>query len=317
MRVCITGGSGTLGHYLQQQLSAETKMAVLSLLRPESPEPVAHPNIETVRVDFRDPETLAKTVRRFEPDAVVHAAASGMKESERARWFEMTRFNVGSTLSLLESIAPLPGCHYVYVSTGLAYTPQGRPLVEADPLGSTHPYGASKAATELLLRSGAESARVPLTVLRPFSFTGVNDHTTRLFPTILAAASSGAPARLGDPDQVRDFSAAEDIADGILRALTARQSRPGNDVRVYNLGSATRQSLRQMLEQVTADLALPVELAFNTGERRSAPVILSADTTAARESLAWRPRVRLSYAVWELARSRYPELEIREPAKWL
>src|SRR5207244_1299584 len=47
VRVCITGGSGTLGHYLQRLLSEQKDVTVLSLLRLESPAPIAYPNIQT------------------------------------------------------------------------------------------------------------------------------------------------------------------------------------------------------------------------------------------------------------------------------
>ena len=317
MRVCITGGSGTLGYYLQRLLSQQNDLQVLSLLRRESSSTREYPNITTARVDFSDHSAFKKIVRDFKPGAIVHAAASGMTQGERSRWLEMTEFNLRSTLGLLEAAAELSDCHYIYVSTGLAYLPQRRPLVEGDPLGSTHPYGACKAAADLLVRSGADSLGVPLTLFRPFSFTGVNDHTTRLFPTVLKAAATGTPARLTDGNQVRDFSAAEDVAEAIFLALRRRAEPDAvKCVSVYNLGSGSLLPLRQVLEHVMCDLGLRVEIRF-TADGAEQPATLTANTSAAREELAWRPRVSLSYAVWELARSTYPDLATRQPPKWL
>jgi UDP-glucose 4-epimerase len=308
-----------LGYYLQGLLSRQNDIEVLSLLRPESPPVREYPNITTARIDFSDLPSFKKTVRDFKPNVVIHAAASGMKDREESRWFQMTAFNLQSTLGLLEVVAALSDCQYIYLSTGLAYLPQGRPLVETDPLDSARPYGACKAAVDLLVRSGAQSLGVPLTVLRPFSFTGINDHTTRLFPTILHAAASGAPAQLTDGDQIRDFSTAEDVAAATLLALRHRGAqRPTAGVRVYNLGSGTSLSLRQLVEKVMCDLALHVELSFNPDTRgNTTPLMLTASATAALEDFGWRPRIHLAYAVWELARSRYPNLDIRQPAKWL
>jgi len=321
IRVCITGGSGTLGYYLQRLLARQHDLDVVSLLRRDSSPVPDYPNITTVRIDFDDQPALQQRVRDFQPHVIIHAAASGMKESERARWLHMTAFNVQSTLGLLAAASALSGCHYIYISTGLAYRPQPKPLVETDALDSTHPYGACKAAIDLLVRSGAESLGVPLTVFRPFSFTGLNDHTTRLFPTILHAAASGTPAALTDGAQVRDFFAAEDVAEAILLALRHRSGEgpPAEDgVRVYNLGSGTRLSLRQLIEKVMCDLDLHVELRFTDDPAGHAtPVMRTANTRAALDDLGWKARTNLSYAVWELARSTHPDLPIRQPRQWL
>ena len=97
----------------------------------------------------------------------------------------MARFNIHSTLMLFEKSCALPDCHFVYISTGLLYREQGRRLRESDPVESLHPYGASKAAADLLIRAAAEEFQRTLTVMRPFSFTGLHDAKGRLFPSLL------------------------------------------------------------------------------------------------------------------------------------
>ena len=55
-------------------------------------------------------------------------------------------------------------------STGLGYRDQGRHLRESDPLDTEHPYGASKAAADMLMRAAAAEFGVPMVVLLLFSF---------------------------------------------------------------------------------------------------------------------------------------------------
>jgi nucleoside-diphosphate-sugar epimerase len=50
------------------------------------------------------------------------------------------------------------------------------------------------------------------------------------------------------------------------------------------------------------------ELPFHPHE----PLHLVADIGRAQE-LGWEPRTNLAYAVWQLARSQYPDLAVREP----
>src|SRR5260370_14084520 len=125
----------------------------------------------------------------------------------------MFGFNVDVPLGWGEGFYHAPPCHFVYVSSGLAYRDQGRLLREIDPLDSRHPYGASKAAADLLLRAASAEFGVPLTILRPFSFTGLADESPRLFPSLLRAAAERQPFDLAPRDHIRDYTAAQDIAD--------------------------------------------------------------------------------------------------------
>ena len=146
-------------------------------------------------MDLWDREGVARIVADFRPETIIHCAATGM-EFPKTEWFDLIRFNVDFTVNLCESAALSGGSHFIFISTGLAYKSIPRPLNEADPLDTRHPYGASKAAADLLVRSASVEFGLPLTVLRPFSFTGIGDDRSRLFPSILRAASSGVPIEL-------------------------------------------------------------------------------------------------------------------------
>ena len=100
------------------------------------------------------------------------------------------QFNVVSTMRLFQMNCRLAKpSHFIYLSTGLAYREQTRPVSEDDPLETLHPYGASKAATDLMLQAAAAEFNRRLTIIRPFAFTGVHDGGGRLFPLILEAAA--------------------------------------------------------------------------------------------------------------------------------
>ena len=99
--------------------------------------------IHLLHADLSDPVQLRDAVDRGKPQVIIHCAASGLR-FPKPDWFQMARFNIHSTLMLFEKSLALPDCHFVYVSTGLLYREQGRPLRESDPVESLHPYARAR-----------------------------------------------------------------------------------------------------------------------------------------------------------------------------
>jgi UDP-glucose 4-epimerase len=233
----------------------------------------------------------------------------------RPGWPELIRFNVNLSAQLCELAARVPGCHFVHVSSGLAYRDQGRPLVEDDPLGSEHPYAATKIAAEALVRAVAAESHVPLTIVRPFSFSGAGDQGSRLFPSLLRAAEQQRPFDLSPGDQIRDHSAVNDIAHGIALAVARRHELPSG-TQIFNLGSGSTATLRTVIEGVVAELGLKAKLNFAArGHNPFEPKYLVADTMRARSLLGWQPQTNFAHAIWELAQESFPGLQVRQPRR--
>ena len=313
MRFVVTGASGTLGSRVIEQLARRKGAKVLALLREGSQIRMEREGIGYRRIDFFDREACRRVLREFEPECMIHCAASGV-QIPRPRWFELIRFNVDTTIHLCECVAQQRDCRFVFVSTGLAYRETGRALKEEDALDTKHPYGASKAAADLLVRAAAAEFGVPLTVLRPFSFTGINDDGKRLFPSLLRAVCDGTTVDLSAGTQVRDHCAVDDVAVGVVKAA----DRGTRTLGVYNMGSGRETPVREMVEEVLDELELKVKVRWGGREFSPfEPMHLVADVTCAREELKWEARTSLAYAIWELARASFPGLKVRKPKKYV
>ncbi len=311
-RILLTGASGALGRNVLELVRDHADFQVLALLRHESRELAASSNLETLRVDNFERPHVGALIGRFQPTAIVHCAATGM-HFPRAQWFELVRFNVDLTIDLCECAAALGDCHFVFVSTGLVYREQACALSEDQPLDTLHPYGASKAAADLLVRSAAAEFKVPLTVLRPFSFTGRWEDRSRLFSSLLRAAADRVPLPLTSGTQVRDHCSVRDVARGIVMAIEARH-HDGTTARVLNLGSGSALPLRALIEQVTRELKLDVKLEFGSKSLHPfEPHHLVANIERAKRELGWQPSQSLSHAVWELAQESFPTLALHPP----
>ncbi len=315
-RIVLTGATGGLGRALLAELEARPDCSVLALVRDSARLKLAAPQFQIVGVDYADMKRLGQVVQGFQPTAFIHSAATGM-QMPRPAWADMLECNVTLSVRLCELVARLPGCRFVFISSGLAYRNQGRRLREEDPLETLHPYAASKAAADLLVRAVAAGKATPLTVLRPFSFSGIGDMGTRLFPSLLQAAAEGRALDLSAGEQVRDHCAVVDIARGVLLAAT-RKAAPTTTAEIFNLGSGRIESLRQLIEGVVAELNLQVKLNF--GARPATqfePRFLAADISRAQAQLGWKPQVNFAHTIWELAQASFPALKIRQPRQHL
>ena len=314
-RFVVTGASGTLGYNIVRLFASDPDHQLVLPLRTLHPDLFhRYSNVHMRQADLSDTPELGRILRDASPDVIIHCAASGVRPRREA-WFDMVAFNVDATLRLFQASCAIPECHFIYISTGLAYRHQGRPLRETDPVESLHPYGVSKAAADLLLQAAAAEFGRTLTILRPFSFTGLHDGGARLFPSLLHAALTGEPFRLSPGEQVRDFCAVDDIASAVLAACQRTDER--ELVEIFNVGSGLSKTIRGVVEEVCKDLALPVDLQFGAlPYPRNEPMHLVADTGKISR-LGWQPRESLSRAVWQLAQVQTPELRLNQPERAL
>ncbi len=311
-RLIITGVTGTLGSNLLKTVAAWSNATTLALIRSNARPEREFSHIHYKRVDFLCRQELAEVIKQFQPTSLIHCAAGGMR-FPRPGWFDLIHFNVDTTLHLCEIVSQIHDCQFVYISSGLAYRDQGRCLREIDPLDSMHPYGASKAAADILMRAAAVEFEIPMVVLRPFSFSGVADRSTRLFPALLRAAAEKRPFNLSPGDQIRDHCAVGDIVQGITQSIL-HGSEFGASLQVFNLGSSNKACLKDFLQDVVKQIELDVELNFGACDYiRFEPKHLVADISHAEKLLGWKPQINFAYAVWELAREDFPSLKLKKP----
>jgi nucleoside-diphosphate-sugar epimerase len=314
-RVLITGASGTLGYNVVRHLALKhPEMSLLVLMRRLDAELFAgFGNVALELVDMADTARLTEAVANFQPNAIIHCAASGVRPS-RFGYFDFVELNVSATMHLFRASCEVKGCHFINVSTGLVYGSQERPCRESDPVNTLHPYGASKAAADCLLRAGAEALDRHVTIVRPFSFTGLHDGGDRLFPMLLRCAAEGRPFVMSSGTQTRDFCAVQDVVEAIALILEGGE-QPSRDI--FNVGSGLSISLGWLVHSVVRQLGLEVEVQMGVRPfQRLEPMSLVADISRT-QGLGWRPRTNLAYAVWQLARSAYGELAVTEPEQYL
>jgi nucleoside-diphosphate-sugar epimerase len=311
-RILVTGGSGTLGFNILRQLVARGCYEIIAPVRTRhSLLAEFKGQVQFLDCELSDAIHTAQIFERANPDVIVHCAASGLRPP-KGSWFDLMAFNVESTMRLFQMNCRFDHhSHFIYISTGLVYREQGRPLLETDPMETLHPYGASKAAGDAMLQAAAAEFKRPLTILRPFAFTGLHDGGERLFARILTAAENATPLPMTSGTQIRDFCSVNDIARAVLLVIEHEKSTL---IDKFNLGSGRSLPLRDLVQQVCSELEIHADLQLGrVAMHPYEPVHSVADITHVRSVLGWEPAHRLSHAVWELARTSHPRLLVKEP----
>ena len=302
----VTGGAGYIGaHVAHAFLEAEIPVVVLDDLS-SGYHAFVPSGVPFAVGSVLDTEFVRGVLRENGVTGVVHVAGYKYAGVSVERPVHTYQQNVTGTASVLDAMAAEGVGAIVFSSSAAVYgTPQVDLVTEETPTAPESPYGESKLVAEWLLRDQARATGLRQTSLRYFnvvgsSAPGVYDTSPyNLFPLVFdALAGGGTPMLNGDdyptPDGtcVRDYIHVADIAASHVAA--ARVLADGGALRpVYNLGSGTGSSVREIMTTVAAVTGIDFEPEI--GPRRPGdPARIVASGELAARDLDWRMRHSLT-----------------------
>lgn len=300
MKVLVTGGAGYIGSVITEELLSAGHEPVIydALLNGHA---AAIPNgVPVVRGDVRDTALLARTLRDERVEAVIHMAAlieAGFSVKFPEQFFAT---NVGGAASVCEAMCAVGVRRLVFSSTGAIYgNTNEAPFDEETPVHPENPYAESKLMAERMMATIAPTRDLVCTSLRYFNAAGATERNgeahnpeTHLIPLALQAAEEGAPFSIFGTDYptpdgttVRDYVHVADLAQAHLLSLSREQ--PG--LRIYNVGTGTGCSVRQVVDAARA--VSGIDFPIHEEPRRPGDQIVSvARAERIRAELGWQPR---------------------------
>lgn len=274
-RLLVTGGAGFIGtnfvHYWNTAHPAD-RVVVLDALtyagkRANLTVLEGRRNFCFVREDICDFARVSQLLRDEPIDTVVHFAAESHVDRSIVEPEAFIRTNVLGTHSLLEAARALwlegpqagsSAAHrFHHVSTDEVYGSldgDAPPASEDNPLRPNSPYAASKAASDLLVRSYHRTYGLQVTTSNCSNNYGPFQFPEKLIPLTIVSILQGRSVPIyGDGMQVRDWLHVLDHCRALERVLDS--GRPGD---TYNIGGwASRTNL-----EVVRALCWMVDAAF-------------------------------------------------------
>lgn len=227
------------------------------------------------------------------PDAVVHFAAESHVDRSIVGPADFIDTNVRGTLTLLEACRAtqlkrgLP-FRFLHVSTDEVYgslDPADAAFTENTPLAPNSPYAASKAASDLVVRSYVHTYGLPAVITRCSNNYGPYQFPEKLIPLMITRALTNQSLPVyGDGLNVRDWIHVEDHAAALWSVL-----KRGAVGEVYNIGTEREVEnitlVRLLLRLVGKSEGLIRFVADRPGHDRR----YALSTKKIRTELEWRP----------------------------
>ncbi|MDX9715199.1 MAG: UDP-glucose 4-epimerase GalE [Dissulfurispiraceae bacterium] len=305
MKVFVTGGAGYIGSHIVKLLG-ETGHEVLTFDNLSTGNRWAVLYGTLFEGDLSDRITLKKTLQEFQPDAVMHFAASIVVPESVKDPLKYYRNNTANTLNLLEAVIETGIKRFIFSSTAAVYgMPDSIPVSENSELNPINPYGTSKMVTELALKDMAYAhPDFRYVSLRYFNVAGADrdnkigqtyKEATHLITRALKTVKGeqphldifGTDYPTADGTCLRDYIHVDDLAAAHISALMYLADNGRSSV--FNCGYGHGYSVRDVVSAVKKETG--VDFKTIDGPRREGdPAALVADSTKIKETLNWSPK---------------------------
>jgi len=316
-RVFLTGHTGFKGGWLALWLSAMGgRVHGFSLPPPTEPNlfgALGLGDIVSHEIgDIRDAALLAGSLRRFQPDIVIHMAAQPLVLLSYQQPVETYATNVMGTVHLLEAVRACASVQAaVIVTSDKCYENTGSlwSYRESDRMGGHDPYSNSKGCAELVTAAYAGSFFAPagraLGSVRAGNVIGGGDFASdRLITDLITALSAGRAPVLRAPQAVRPWQHVLEPLAGYLVAAEHLAAAPQAGA-AWNFGpdAESEVNVAVVAYRVCALWGAGIRPVHEeTAARGKEARTLTLDSTKARLELGWRPRWGLDRALTETVR---------------
>ncbi len=313
MRVLVTGGSGYVGAHVCRLMRdrGDTVVVVDDFVTGIRERVAEFAQLELTLASPGAAEAIADFAREHGTEAMIHFAGRKQVPESVAKPLMYWNDNVAGLAAVLRACESVGIERFLFSSSAAVYGDASGHVTEDAPCLPVNPYGASKLAGEWLTADVARATGLKATSLRYFNVAGAgwpelaDTAVLNLVPMVMERLAAGDAPRIFGDDYgtvdgtcVRDFIHVLDLAEAHLSALDALTDAPASTYQVFNVGTGTGSSVRQVVEGLrarwpnagigTGSDTPPVPAAVVEPRRPGDPAEVIADPARIAETLGWR-----------------------------
>ena len=289
-KVLVTGGAGFIGsNFVNKSLRdrPDLEITVLDALtyagKLSNLDPVKE-QITFIQGDIRDANLVSKVVAG--QDLIVHFAAESHNDNSLKNPILFVETNVVGTANLVVAAAK-KDIRFHHISTDEVYgdLPLGstEKFTEETPYNPSSPYSASKAASDMLVRSWVRSFGLSATITNCSNNYGPNQHSEKLIPNTISHVLAGKkPPVYGNGKNVRDWIHVDDHTDGVWAAIER-----GAIGETYLLGANNERSNLEVVSRILVELGKEQDWFEFVEDRPGHDLRYAIDSSRAQTELGW------------------------------
>ncbi len=312
--ILVTGGAGFIGanfvpYFIEN--NPEYHVVNLDLLTyAGNLENVAevenHPRYTFVQGDICDSNFIKELFQKYQFHDVIHFAAESHVDNSISGPEAFIKTNVLGTFNLLDTARKLwmkgpnqynsgfESTRFHHVSTDEVYGTLGETglFEETTPYAPNSPYSASKAGSDMIVRSYFHTYGMNVVTSNCSNNYGPKQHNEKLIPTIIRKAIAGEPIPIyGDGKMLRDWLYVLDHCKGIELAF-----KKGKSGETYNIGGRNERNNLQIVATICEILNTKVprssgkyqDLITFVKDRTGHDLRYAIDATKIETELGWK-----------------------------
>jgi dTDP-glucose 4,6-dehydratase len=297
MKILVTGGAGFIGsNFIRHMLALDTGYSIVNYDKLtyagnlENLLSIAeNPNYRFAKGDICNIAAVEAAMAGC--DAVIHFAAESHVDRSIYEPAPVIETNITGTFILLQVARKLNVRKFVHVSTDEVYgdIQPGCFADETSALQPSSPYSASKASSDLLVRSYVRTFGFPAVITRASNNYGPYQFPEKFLPLMITNALNNKPLPIyGDGKQERDWLHVEDHCRGIMAVL--ERGRIGE---VYNIGGLDIIENLTMAQRLLRLIDKPASLLSYVKDRPGHDRRYALRCDKMGRELDWKPAISL------------------------
>ncbi len=295
--IVITGGLGFIGSNLINILSKK-KYFIINIDKVTYASNFKNilsniNNYKFYQRDINDQNFIRTILNKYDPSLIFNVAAETHVDRSIDGPKQFIDSNIYGVFNLLEAVRKFKKkIKLIHVSTDEVYGDiiKNKSSKESDPYNPSSPYSASKASSDLLIKSYVRTYKIPAIITNCCNNYGPNQYPEKLIPTIIYKIINKKPVPIyGNGKNIREWIHVEDHCNALIKI-----SEKGLLGENYNIGSGIElnnidivKKIISSFKKIDINLANKAKFVF-VKDRPGHDLRYSLNSSKIKKHLKWR-----------------------------